>query len=220
MLEACCRYTLDSEGIAHVLSVGPRLHQPCRDEGQDAHRRPEPGDPDRGIGTDERGNHRTVCTVPPRKQIVATHGATPHEVYLHGIARRCEDLVDGAGEGVRVDHRQPPRIVEVGQVADLVPNGPPLCRGVQVPPGVVVGQTPHHRTQRVVLGVQVHEQVGKRGHGTRLRHPTGTGPLADHRSPASVLHASVSSQDHVIDTTSTSGDAHTNRSTDSSTDST
>ena len=39
----------------------------------------------------------------------------------------------------------------------------------QIPPGVVVGQAVHHTAQDVVLGIEVDQQVGKRGHGTRLR---------------------------------------------------
>ncbi len=81
--------------------------------------------------------------VPPGQEGVATHGTTPHQVGLHGIPVEGHGLLGHQGELVGLHHGQPTGIVEVGQVADLVPHRPSLGRGGTVPLRARRGQRAH-----------------------------------------------------------------------------
>jgi len=62
-------------------------------------------------------------------------------------------------------------------MADLVAHGPSFRGRRQIPPDVAVGQVVHHPAQDAVLRIQVHQQVGKGGHGTRLRQRARLRPV-------------------------------------------
>ena len=100
----------------------------------DSHRRPVPGDPGRGSAS---ANASTMARWAPSHQ--ASSSSPPMARPLTrwtsiGSPGGRQDLLDRAGEGFGIDHGHPPGIVEVGEVADLVPDGPSLGGRGQIPP--------------------------------------------------------------------------------------
>ena len=130
------RVTLDTKGVDDVLTVGPGLHESGRGERGQSHGRPVPGDAGGRVGGRQRLHHAGVGPLPPRPELGTVDRASPDQVSLHRIAGRHR-LLGRPGEPVGVDQGLVTGLVEEGQMADLVTDGPPLGRRGQVPLGSV-----------------------------------------------------------------------------------
>ena len=181
MLQPCGRPSLDPQGVADVLAVGPRLHQAGRDEREHPHGRSVPGNPDRRVGGGEGrrpwpggprptrpGARRPPWPAPgpdgrPSDRAVDSQASSTERAKASGST-----MADAAG------------VVEVGQVADLVPHGPALGR---CGPGPTAGPGPPgpppppegRRTRRRGPPGGPAASSWCRGYGMG---PTGRGPAA------------------------------------------
>ena len=168
-----------TEAVDDILAVRPRLHQPRRREGPQAHGRPVPRQPDRIVllgEVGERIEHGGARRAPCGEQ----HEAREVPAEAFGVRRERTQVGQAAvpvgDEPIRINGRLSPGRVEVREVTDLIANPPALRRRRTVPGMIRKGR--HHRIERLVLGVEVLEQLRQRvRHGpqcVRTNHEENT----------------------------------------------
>ena len=146
-----------ADRVRDVLAVRPGLHQPGGDRRCRAHRRPEPWHPCRRVEAREGRQQASPGAVEPVTKLARTKVPVPRgdRVRVLGTAgQTCPDR----GKLLATGRRGRRGLVEVGEVRDLVANGPARCRGELLP--LAVGQPIKDLPQRCGLVVEVGEQGG------------------------------------------------------------
>ena len=164
------RRTLDVQGVGDVLAVRPGLHQPGRDRGRGAHVQPVPGQPGGGIGVRVARQEVPAGAPEPAQQVRGAEVAVLGGDLVGEVAAPAGQRLGVAAEQVRVTDRQQGRLVEVGQVADLIGDGPAHRGRGELP--LAGRERPEDRVQRDGLGHQVR---GERAEVGGHQRPVQTG---------------------------------------------
>jgi hypothetical protein len=153
-----------TQGVGHVLAVGPGLHEPAGGHGGGRHGRPEPGEPGVPRGRLPQGVVQLPPAVPPAGEQFG--GAEPDAflgAVVHEGAGRRERLLGELLEGRLVAHGEQGGPVGPVQMGDLVGDAPARSGRRACP--LALGQLGHEQVEFPAFLTQVVEDGRRIGHG-------------------------------------------------------